>query len=73
MNRHRCHARGCKIAVPPRMLMCSRHWRMVPWALRDAVWATYSPGQELRKDPTPAYRKAALAAIEAVALREVSA
>jgi hypothetical protein len=56
------------------MLMCRRHWRMVPRALRAAVWATYQSGQE-RLDgtapiPSVAYLAAATAAIAAVAIQE---
>lgn len=68
--KHHCHARGCPVEVPPKMLMCKRHWFMVPPALRQAVWDTYSPGQEIRRDPTEAYLAAADAAIEAVAIKE---
>lgn len=67
---HRCHAEACPVAVPPSMLMCRRHWRMVPKALQAEVWAHYVPGQEIRKDPTDTYLAAAQAAIEAVATRE---
>lgn len=70
MEAHVCHARGCTARVPPRMLMCRRHWRMVPAPLQDRVWATYQPGQERRKDPTAEYLEAAHAAIEAVARLE---
>lgn len=28
---------------------------MVPVHLQAAVWKTYKPGQEVRKDPSPAY------------------
>jgi len=52
------------------MFMCKKHWYMVPKVLRDRVWDTYVPGQEIRKDPTSEYLVAANAAIEAVALRE---
>ena len=64
--KHTCHATGCPVPVPRRMLMCKRHWRMVPKPLQDAVWATYVPGQEQRRDPTPEYLAAARAAINAV-------
>jgi len=47
--------------------MCRRHWFMVPINMRARVWATYQPGQEQEKDPTPEYLEAARAAIEAVA------
>ena len=69
---HTCHARGCHEAVPERMLMCRRHWRMVPPALQRRVWAEYVPGQEVRKDPTSAYLEVAQAAIDVVFARESS-
>lgn len=64
---HTCHALGCTRSVDPRYLMCGPDWLLVPKPLKDAVWATYVPGQEIRKDPTPAYIKAAHNAILAVA------
>lgn len=67
---HTCHAIGCDVPVPPRMLMCRRHWFMVPKALRDAVWDAYVVGQEVRKDPSDEWLDAAEAAIHAVAERE---
>lgn len=67
---HLCHAKRCPVTVPPKLLMCPAHWRMVPPALQRAVWAAYVKGQEIRKDPTPAYLAAAKAAIEAVAKKE---
>lgn len=64
---HICHAKGCTVAVPPKLLMCRRHWYMVPKPLRDAVWTYYRPGQETSKfSPSPPYLQAARAAIEAV-------
>lgn len=55
------------------MLMCGKHWRMVPRALQDGVWETYQPGQE-RLDgtafPSEPYLTAAQAAIDAVAAKE---
>lgn len=70
MSAHTCHARRCKVAVPPKMLMCRRHWAMVPRALQRDVWARYVPGQERRKDPSREYLNAAQAAIAAVAAKE---
>lgn len=64
--RHECHAHGRKTLVPPRLLMCSRHWIMVPARLRNDVWNAYVEGQEVRKDPSSEYIDAATAAIEAV-------
>lgn len=63
---HHCHAVGCDKQVPPKMLMCPRHWRMVPKALQQAVWANYAAGQEITKTPSAEYLKAAQAAISAV-------
>lgn len=70
MSAHLCHAAGCSHAVPPKMLMCLRHWRMVPRDLQKRVWAEYVPGQETRKDPTPAYMEVQRAAVAAVAAKE---
>lgn len=67
---HVCHADGCNKPIPPAMLMCFLHWKMVPKDLQRKIWATYKPGQEIRKDPTPAYMDAYRAAVEAVAVRE---
>lgn len=69
---HLCHAKGCKVRVPRRMLMCRKHWFMVPRDLQAAVWATYVDGQENRMDPTPEYLAAAKAAIDAVAAKEAA-
>ncbi len=67
---HTCHALGCDIAVPPKYLMCARHWRMVPHRLQLAVWAQYKPGQEIRKDPSTRYLVAMADAVNAVAEKE---
>jgi hypothetical protein len=36
---------------------CRTHWFKLPKHLRDRVWATYRPGQEISKDPSAAYLK----------------
>ncbi len=64
--KHTCHAKGCKKEVPPRMLMCPTHWRMVPRLIQREVWAAYVPGQEIRKDPTREYLDVMQRAIDAV-------
>lgn len=69
-NRHICHATGCNVPVAPKMLMCPKHWRMVPRFLQKDVWATYVPGQEIRKDPTDEYMEAQQAAVQAVEKKE---
>ena len=63
---HRCHAVGCAIEVDPGLLMCKRHWFMVPKNLRREVWRLYGKGQELRKDPSREYLAAAKDAVAAV-------
>lgn len=56
---HTCHWPGCGRAVPPKMWGCQEHWFQLPKALRDKIWATYKPGQEITKDPSLEYIKAA--------------
>lgn len=67
---HRCHAKGCRERVEPKLLMCPKHWRMVPKKLQAEVWRTYRAGQEIDKRPTREYLDAANAAIKAVAAKE---
>jgi hypothetical protein len=69
---HTCHAKKCKAVVPPSMLMCRGHWRMVPKGLQQKVWDEYVPGQEITKTPTMSYLHAARAAIDYVAEKEKS-
>lgn len=38
---------------------CRQHWFRIPKRLRDRIWATYRPGQEIDKQPSPGYRAAA--------------
>jgi hypothetical protein len=37
---------------------CKTHWFMLPKRLRDRIWATYRPGQEITKTPSTAYLEA---------------
>ena len=67
---HTCHALGCEIEVPPRLLMHREHWRMIPVFLRLRVLHAYQPGQEITKVTTAAYRQAAALAIISVAEQE---
>lgn len=71
---HTCHAEGCEKRVPPRLLMCGPHWRMVPYGLKLAVWASYEKGQEKLDGsaplPSEEYLEAAREAIESVAEKE---
>lgn len=69
-GRHTCHAEGCDVDVPPKMLMCLKHWRRVPKKLQAEIWRTYRPGQEVDKKPSAEYLVAQHAAVQAVAEKE---
>lgn len=71
LPKHACHVPGCPQEVHPRLLMCYYHWRMVPFRLKERVWASYRSGQEIDKTPSDAYLVAARAAIDAV-LRQIA-
>lgn len=64
---HECHAKGCKKQVPPALLMCAKHWKMVPKDIQRRIWEHYQPGQErFEKRPTKAYFEAFREAVDAV-------
>lgn len=67
---HECHALNCGMSVPPRLHMCAKHWRMVPKALQDDLWANYRRGQERDMQPSIGYLHAAAACVRAVAEKE---
>lgn len=56
---HHCHWPGCAAQVPPAMWGCTRHWYKLPKALRDRIWRTFDPGQEVNATPSAAYLAAA--------------
>lgn len=56
---HRCHWPGCERNVPPKLWGCKKHWFMLPKDIRDEIWRTYRPGQEITKTPTVEYIAAA--------------
>lgn len=71
MNRsHHCHAKLCKTRCRPQLLMCPKHWRMVPATLQRRVYATYRRGQCDDMRPSLDWHEAADAAIASVALQE---
>lgn len=61
MIKHTCHWPGCQTEVLPRMWGCRHHWFSLPRRLRDRIWATYVPGQEVTKTPSAEYLEAAAA------------
>lgn len=67
---HHCHATDCQIEVPPEMLMCKRHWFMVPYMIRTRVWRAYRHGQCDDMQVTHEYCEAAKAAVITVARKE---
>ena len=67
---HHCHARNCQTPVKPELLMCFRHWKIVPRKIQQAVWKYYRPGQCDDKQPSPEWHQAADAAIGFVANQE---
>ena len=68
MSEHLCHAKGCRTPVAPELLMCKRHWKMVPFVIKRAVNRYYVPGQcDLNPMPSLQWHGAATAAINAVA------
>jgi len=60
---HECPANGCTAPVDITMLMCSKHWYMVPKPLRNAVWRAWA---RRTGAGTPAHTAAILAAIDSV-------
>lgn len=56
---HHCHWPGCTKEVPPAMWGCKTHWFKLPVSLRNQIWATYVPGQEITKTPSADYMRAA--------------
>jgi hypothetical protein len=67
---HTCHAFDCKEKIPPKMFMCRKHWFSLPSHLRSKIWASYRPGQEIDKNPSKQYIKAAKECIDFIAEKE---
>ncbi len=56
---HHCHWPGCERVVPPKLWGCKYHWFGLPQNLRNEIWRTYRPGQEITKTPSSEYLEAA--------------
>ena len=67
---HHCHAEGCNTPCKPELLMCLKHWKMVPRKLQTLVWKFYRPGQCDDMNITYEWHLSATRAINAVALKE---
>ncbi len=66
-DRRCCAATGCSERIPPHLLMCRVHWKLVGRDVRQRVMRHYQIGQERRGDASEAYRAAAAEAIRQVA------
>ena len=60
---HKCPIDSCTHQLPHHILMCSRHWGMVPPSLKRAVYATWNRG-----NPTPDYLATRAEAVRSVNL-----
>ncbi len=60
---HLCHAIGCEKPIPPRLLLCSRHWNALPSSAQRIAEHHYRPGQEAGKSPSAEYLLAAGCAV----------
>ncbi len=56
---HTCHWPECPVEVPPKLWGCRAHWYRLPKELRDRIWVHYRPGQEIDKEPSDEYLRAA--------------
>lgn len=54
-NNHGCHWPGCNKYCPPSMWGCHEHWYKLPGHLRNEIWRTFRPGQEISKTPSREY------------------
>lgn len=45
MSFHKCHAFMCDKPVQPRMLMCKKHWAMVPTNIQVRIKTNFHPDQ----------------------------
>lgn len=62
---HPCAASPCKKQIEDKLLMCMRHWRMVPRDIQREIWQHYVQGQTW-ETATTQYRSAYLKAVDAV-------
>lgn len=65
---HKCHVNNCTTPVAPRLLMCRKHWEIVPADLKARVLNTFNPQQcSGRVRPSTEWLKAAREALNYVA------
>ncbi len=66
---HTCHAHGCSLAVPPKMLFCRAHWAKLGKPYQAAIWREYRQGQENDKRPSVRYLAVQRLAVAMVAFK----
>ncbi|QOR55206.1 MAG: hypothetical protein SHS37scaffold296_23 [Burkholderiales phage 68_11] len=71
-RQHQCHWPGCERQVPPAMWGCRPHWYTLPAELRNRIWSTFRPGQEVKGTPSTAYVEAARAVQEWIAQHQAA-
>ncbi len=72
MSEHKCHAIGCETPCKPEMLMCKRHWTMLPNPRKRSVLREYKAGQcNLNPIPSEQWHDAADAAIYWIKIAEL--
>lgn len=54
-GKHHCHWPSCNRVCAPAMWGCTQHWYMLPKTIRDRIWRTFRPGQEVSKTPSAEY------------------
>lgn len=64
LGRHQCPVEGCRQLLPNAKLMCFDHWRKVPKALQEAVYAAYDDGAGVGTDALAVAQDAAIQAVE---------
>lgn len=65
--KHKCHAIGCTVKTHYSLLMCLKHWELVPSVIKDKIRKEFNPEQLYgRVRPSGAWLKAARMAIMAV-------
>jgi hypothetical protein len=65
--KHVCHAPECHIEIPRSMLMCKKHWVMVPLPIQKRVYKHFRVEQLRNEKPTIDWMWAASDAQTAVA------
>jgi hypothetical protein len=65
-NTHVCPVADCTLQVDNGLLMCPAHWRQVPGAIQNAVWAAWRNGAG---EGSLAHHSAITAAVRAVGRR----